>query len=83
MFSVVIQPVFAAQVVLDEVGVTTSGNATTFTINFGLPLEYKKHFPRNVGEIVQIQLSLDNEDGADRVLHKEVREGGELLTNKD
>ena len=83
MFSLVIQPVFAAQVVLDEVGVTTSGGATTFTINFGLPLEYKKHFPRNVGEIVQIQLSLDKEDGAERVLHKEVREGGELLTNQD
>ncbi len=85
LFAAVMQPVspvFAAQVVLDEVGITTDGNATTFTINFGLPLEYKKHFPRNVGEIVQIQLGIDKEEGADRVLHKEVREGGELLTSK-
>ena len=83
LFAVVMQPVFpvlAAQVVLDEVEVTTNGEATTFTINFGLPLEYQKHFPRNVGEIVQIQLSLDKDDDDDRVLHKEVREGGELLT---
>ena len=83
LFAVVMQsvtPVFAAQVVLDEVEVTTNGEVTTFTINFGLPLEYQKHFPRNIGEIVQIQLSLDKDDDSDRVLHKEVREGGELLT---
>ncbi len=75
-----VAPVFAVQVVLEEVEVTTNDEATTFTINFGLPLEYQKHFPRNIGEIVQIQLSLGKDDDDDRVLHKEVREGGELLT---
>ena len=81
LFAIAMQPVFpsfASQVVIDEVAVSKDGNATTFTINFGLPLEYQKHFPRNIGEIVQIQLKLDEE--TDRELHKEVREGGELLT---
>ncbi|MEE8379976.1 MAG: tetratricopeptide repeat protein, partial [Gammaproteobacteria bacterium] len=71
-------PSFASQIVIDEVAVSENGNATTFTINFGLPLEYQKHFPRDIGEIVQIQLKLGEE--SDRELHKEVREGGELLT---
>lgn len=81
LFAIAMQPVFpsfASQVVIDEVAVSKDGNATTFTINFGLPLEYQKHFPRNIGEIVQIQLKLDEE--TDRELHKEVREGGEFLT---
>ena len=81
LFVVIAQPVYplyASQVVLDEIAISTGIVTTTYNINFGLPLEYQKHFPRNVGEIVQIQLKLSEEE-VDRVLHKEVREGGELV----
>lgn len=77
---VLLQPVslsHASEVVLDEIKIIPNGDKTTFNIGFGLPLEYQKHFPRNFGEIVQIQLRL--EEASDRTLHKEVREGGELL----
>lgn len=72
-----VSSLLAAEVVLDEIEIIPNGNKTTFNIGFGLPLEYQKHFPRDFGEIVQIQLRL--EEGSDRTLHKEVREGGELL----
>jgi hypothetical protein len=81
LFAIIVQPVFplyASQVVLDEIAISTGVVTTTYNINFGLPLEYQKHFPRNVGEIVQIQLKLLDKE-VDRVLHKEVREGGELV----
>ena len=71
-------PLYASQVVIDDITVSSKIATTTFTINFGLPLEYQKHFPRNVGEIVQIQLKIVEKE-MERVLHKEVREGGELL----
>lgn len=67
----------ATEVVLDEITILPNGEKTTFNIGFGLPLEYQKHFPRNFGEILQIQLRLEDSDA--RELHKEVREGGELL----
>lgn len=69
----------ASQVVLDEIKVKDESGVTTIDILFGVPLKYQKHFPQNTGEIVQIQLSLDTGD-EDRELHKEVREGGELLS---
>lgn len=72
-----VSTLYASEVVLDEIKITPDGNKTTFNIGFGLPLRYQKHFPRNFGEIVQIQLRL--EEASDRTLHKEVREGGELL----
>jgi outer membrane protein assembly factor BamD (BamD/ComL family) len=86
-----ITPLFAGQVVqdeiknpkngggviLDEIKISKNGLATTYDIHFGLPLEYLKHFPRNFGEIVQIQLRLGSD--TEREMRKEVREGGELL----
>lgn len=67
----------ATQVVLDEIKISKNGIATTYDIHFGIPLEYLKHFPQKYGEIVQIQLRLNND--AESEMHKEVREGGELL----
>lgn len=72
-----VTPLFASEVVLDEIKIARNGVATTYNIHFGLPLEYLKHFPRSFGEILQIQLRLQS-DG-EREVHKEVREGGELL----
>lgn len=73
-----VMPVLANQVVIDEVKIKSTTFGTTIDIAFGLPLEYQKHFPQKYGEIVQIQLRL-NEEGT-REIHKEVREGGELLS---
>ena len=72
-------PAFSSQVVIDEIKIIPNGESTTFNINFGLPLAYQKHFPRNIGEIVQIQLKLEEEEKG-REIHKEVRDSGELLT---
>jgi hypothetical protein len=68
----------ASQIVLDEVKIKPTALGTTIDIAFGIPLVYQKHFPQKYGEIVQIQLRLD--DDGTREIHKEVREGGELLT---
>ncbi|MBL1275943.1 MAG: hypothetical protein COB30_007635 [Ectothiorhodospiraceae bacterium] len=70
----------AAQVVLDEIKVHEEDDATSIEIFFGLPLRYLKHFPQKMGEIVQIQLELGLDEGERRDRHKEVREGGELLS---
>jgi len=67
----------ASEVVLDDIKILPNGEKTTFNIGFGLPLEYLKHFPRDFGEILQIQLRLEETES--RELHKEVREGSELL----
>lgn len=78
-FFVAGSPVWASQVVLDEIKIKqTEPNKTIVDVLFGLPLEYLKHFPQKTGEILQIQLDLKNEQ--DREIHKEVREGGELLS---
>ena len=71
-------PSMASEVVLDEIKIRDEGNETIIDILFGLPLKYKKHFPQRMGEILQIQLDLPDESG--REVHKEVREGGELLS---
>ena len=79
-------PAIASQVVLDEIKIKETETTTVIDILFGLPLEYLKHFPQKSGEILQIQLNLDKdkdtEQGKDgvREVHKEVREGGELLS---
>jgi len=81
--SLLLLPVMSAlanQVVIDEVKIKSTTVGTTIDIAFGLPLEYQKHFPQKYGEIVQIQLRL-NDDGT-REIHKEVREGGELLSSE-
>jgi outer membrane protein assembly factor BamD (BamD/ComL family) len=72
-------PSMASEVVLDEIKIRDEGNETIIDILFGLPLKYKKHFPQKVGEIVQVQLDLAEEENG-RQIHKEVREGGELLS---
>ncbi len=78
LFLLAASPGNASQVVLDEIKIKETETATLVDILFGLPLEYLKHFPQKRGEILQIQLGLDDEK--DRVIHKEVREGGELLS---
>ncbi len=72
----------AAQVVLDEIRINEDVDVTTIDILFGLPLKYQKHFPQKSGEIVQIQLELDADSDEEKIrrFHKEVREGGELLS---
>jgi outer membrane protein assembly factor BamD (BamD/ComL family) len=75
---VTVSPVLANQVVLDEIKIKETETTTVVDVLFGLPLEYLKHFPQKTGEILQIQLSLKKEEH--REIHKEVREGGELLT---
>jgi len=71
-------PGMASQIMLDEIKIRKTDEATIIDVLFGLPLEYLKHFPQKRGEILQIQLKLDSDEK--RELHKEVREGGELLT---
>ena len=72
----------ASQVILDEIKIKEVEGATVVDVLFGVPLKYQKHFPQKLGEIVQIQLDLDidPDDEKSRELHKEVREGGELLS---
>lgn len=72
----------ASQVVLDEIKIKDAEGSTTIDVLFGVPLKYQKHFPQKSGEIVQIQLDLDidPDDEKARALHKEVREGGELIS---
>lgn len=80
---VVSLPGGASQVVLDEIKIhNADATTTTIDILFGVPLKYQKHFPQKRGEIVQIQLDLDLDSDEDktRELHKEVREGGELVS---
>jgi hypothetical protein len=70
------QPVFATQIVLSDIKITQRGDDTHVLFDLGIPLHYVKHFPANSGEILQIQLLMENESG--REIHKEVRQGAEL-----
>lgn len=72
----------ASQVVLEEIKIKEGEGQTVIDVLFGVPLKYQKHFPQKSGEIVQIQLELDidREEEKTRDIHKEVREGGELLS---
>jgi len=63
-------------VVLSDIKITPRGNDTHIVFDLGIPLHYVKHFPANHGEILQIQLLMENEAG--REIHKEVRQGQEL-----
>lgn len=76
----VLQEDSKARVVLDSIELKGSGDATVIDVHFRLPLEYVKHFPRDVGEIVQIQLRA--EDSLSQNTHKEVREGSELFPSE-
>ncbi len=73
----VVMPGRAAQAVLDEIKIKETNGTTVIDVLFSLPLEYLKHFPQKTGEILQIQLGPKKKKR--RKLHKEVREGGELL----
>lgn len=73
---IVSHSVFASQIVLSEIKITPRGDNTHVLFDLGIPLHYVKHFPANSGEILQIQLLMENESG--REIHKEVRQGAEL-----
>ena len=75
-FCVASQAVVASQIVLSEIKITPRGNDTHVVFDLGIPLHYVKHFPANRGEILQIQMLMENETG--REIHKEVRQGEEL-----
>ena len=75
--SLAVTPGRAAQTVVDEIKIKKVDGSTVVDVLFGLPLEYLKHFPQKTGEILQVQLGLETKER--RELHKEVREGGELL----
>ncbi|WP_455221863.1 hypothetical protein [Kaarinaea lacus] len=69
---------FAAPKVLKDIKIQTRENDTKVDFEFGIPLRYVKHFPATSGEILQIQLLMENDQG--REIHKEVRQGPELTT---
>ena len=68
--------VHASQIVLQDIKIEKRGEDTFINFDLGIPLNYVKHFPTNSGEILQIQLLLEAEQG--REIHKEVRQGNEL-----
>ena len=68
--------VLAAKNVLKEIKIQTRENDTQVAIEFGIPLRYVKHFPAASGEILQIQLLLEEDQG--RNVHKEVKQGPDL-----
>jgi len=70
--------VFAAPKVLKDIKIQTRENDTKVDFEFGIPLRYVKHFPANSGEILQIQLLMEQDQG--REIHKEVRQGPDLTT---
>ena len=76
MFAVPDATLAATTKVLKNINLKTSGNETKLTIDFGIPLRYVKHFPATSGEILQIQLLLEKDQG--RNIHKEVKQGPEL-----
>jgi len=72
---------FAATKVLKEIKIQHRENDTKVDFEFGIPLRYVKHFPANSGEILQIQLLMEKDQG--REIHKEVRQGPDLTTPDD
>jgi len=66
----------ASQVVLSDIKIEARGEDTHVVFDLGIPLHYVKHFPTNRGEILQIQLLLEEEKG--REIHKEIRQGSDL-----
>ena len=70
------QFVSASQIVLSDIKITPRGEDTHVLFDLGIPLHYVKHFPANRGEILQIQMLMDQDIG--REIHKEVRQGEEL-----
>ncbi|NOZ54720.1 MAG: hypothetical protein GXP08_16555 [Gammaproteobacteria bacterium] len=66
----------AAPSVLQDIKITTKAGAIHVDFDLGVPLNYVKHFPQAVGEILQIQLSVTTE--LNREIHKEIRQGGDL-----
>ncbi len=68
--------VLAAKDVLKDIKIQTKENDTQVAIEFGIPLRYVKHFPATSGEILQIQLLLEQDQG--RNIHKEVKQGPDL-----
>lgn len=71
-------PSFAAPQVLKDIKIQTRENDTKVDFQFGIPLRYVKHFPATSGEILQIQLLMEKDQG--REIHKEVRQGSDLTT---
>jgi len=71
-----LQAVNAAQTVLQDIKIVPKDAETHVNFGLGLPLNYVKHFPQAVGEILQIQLFADAE--LNRKIHKEIRQGADL-----
>ena len=69
-------PAQAGENVLEDVKITAEDSVTNIEVDFGLPLNYVKHFPQTFGEILQIQLQLDK--SRERRIHKEVRQGNDI-----
>ena len=68
--------VFASQTVLQDIKIVPKEDETYVDFDLGIPLNYVKHFPQAVGEILQIQLLVDTE--LNRDIHKEIRQGADL-----
>jgi hypothetical protein len=72
---------FAAVNVLKDIKIQARENDTQVDFEFGIPLRYIKHFPARSGEILQIQLLMEKDQGRD--IHKEVKQGPDLATPGD
>lgn len=68
--------IFAAENVLKEIKTQTLEDGARVDFQFGIPLRYIKHFPATSGEILQIQLLMEKDQGRD--IHKEVKQGADL-----
>jgi hypothetical protein len=78
LLAVMIAPlrVSAAPNVLKDIKIQVRDNETEVNFEFGIPLRYVKHFPAASGEILQIQLLVEQDQGRD--IHKEVKQGPDL-----
>jgi|GEM_PF-2033151 len=73
--------VFAAENVLKAIKTQSLENGARVNFEFGIPLRYIKHFPATSGEILQIQLLMEKDQG--REIHKEVKQGPDLADPSD
>ena len=78
LFVVISQNAQSSETVLQDIKLVKQGDVVLIDIDFGLPLLYQKHFPQKFGEILQIQLSLNEGEDPDRRIHKEVRQANDI-----
>jgi len=70
------QNAISSETVLQDIKLVKQGDIVLIDIDFGLPLLYQKHFPQKFGEILQVQLSLNEDEN--RRIHKEVRQANDI-----